>query len=125
MLTLVRTCKINQFRVRTPPSFYVLWSNLKESYCIYFRLDTMYSNRYFTNYATCPWLSLLCPWLSLLYPWLSLLYPWLSLPYPCLSMLYPWLSQVSMISLVCPWCVPVCTVCTSADASFVRCNRLC
>ena len=26
---------------------------------------------YFTNHATCPWLSLFCPWLSLVCPWLS------------------------------------------------------
>ena len=40
---------------------------------------------YFTNNATCSWLSLLYPWLFLPYPWLSLHYPWLSLLDPCLS----------------------------------------
>ena len=78
-----------------------------------------------------PALSLAVPALSLAVPALSLAVPALSLAvpapvlYPCLSLLYPWLSLVSMISLFCPWYVPVCTVCTSADASFDRSNRWC
>jgi hypothetical protein len=32
--------------------------------------------RYFTNYATSPWLSMICPWLSLVCPWLSLVSSW-------------------------------------------------
>ena len=45
---------------------------------------------YFTNYATCPWLSLFCPWLSLVCPWLS----WVC---PCLSRV---ISRMSLIHLV-------------------------
>ena len=52
---------------------------------------------YFTNCATCPWLSLFCPWLSLSYPWLSLPYPWLSLLYLCQSLLSPWLLMVALV----------------------------
>ena len=37
---------------------------------------------YFTNYATCPWLSLFCPWLSLVRPCLSLVSPRMSLVCP-------------------------------------------
>ena len=56
-------------------------------YFLYF----LYFLLYFTNFAT-------CPWLSLIYPWLSLPYPCLSLLYPCLSLLSPWLSLVSLLS---------------------------
>ena len=45
---------------------------------------------YFTNYATCPWLSLFCPWLSLVCPWLSRVCP-------CLSRVS---SRMSLIHLV-------------------------
>ena len=47
---------------------------------------------YFTNYATCPWLSLLYPWLSLPYPWLFLAIPSLSVSIPALSLSIPVLS---------------------------------
>ena len=41
---------------------------------------------YFTNYATCPWVSLFCPWLSLVCPWLSPVRPCLSLVSPRMSL---------------------------------------
>ena len=56
-------------------------------------------DRYFINYATCPWLSLFCPWLSLVCPWLSLVCPWLSLAYPCLSLVSPSISLLSPTTL--------------------------
>ena len=46
---------------------------------------------YFTNYATCPWLSLFCPWLPLVCPWLSQVCP-------CLSRVSSRMSLIHLIS---------------------------
>ena len=53
---------------------------------------------YFTNYATCPLLSLFCPWISLVCPWLSLVGL-------CLSLVSPWMSLVHLNP-------PPCLVCS-------------
>ena len=67
------------------------------TYFLHTKIMTVLPLWYFTNYATCPWLSLFCPWLSLVCPWLSLVCPWLSRACPCLFRVS---SRMSLIHCV-------------------------
>ena len=65
---------------------FFLWSNVSGLPCLNILIKIL--RFFFTNYATCPLLSLFCPWLSLVCPCLSVVCPSLSLVSSRMSLIH-------------------------------------